>query len=251
MDLAKQFSGIKFVPDTHQYFLDGEEYISVSSLMEKFIKPFDRETISKKVADRNGLSQIEVKTLWDIRRDFSTVKGTEFHLYVEKYLQENRCLETITPIENEIKQFHQFWDEKAKKKYDVLEVELVLYDRELKFAGTLDCLLRNKESNKVYIIDWKTNQEIKRENKFENFLFPIEHLEASNFNRYSLQTGFYRYMLEKYTDIQVAGSHLVHFYDSKKAEVISCLDFSKEIEKILKVIKGNLKDLKSPLGNIE
>ncbi len=239
-NLKKQFKDIKFVPETHQYFLYGEEYISVSSLMNGLVKPFDREAMSKRVADREGVSQPEIKALWDIRRDFSTVKGSEFHLYVEKYLKEKKRIETITPIEHEIKQFHVFWDQKNEKKYEVLAVELILYDQDLKLAGTLDCLLRDKKSQKTYIVDWKTNHEIKTINEYENFLPPLHHLDASDLNKYSLQTGFYRHMLETKTSLKITGSYLIHFSKGKNFEVINCRDYSKEIEAILATRKGEL-----------
>lgn len=233
MDLAKTFTDIKFVSETHQYFVDGEQYLSVSSLIDTFVAPFERERMSEKVAGREGISPEEIRSLWDIRRDLSTVRGTEFHLYVEKYLQDGRKIETITPIAKEIEQFHQFWDKKNKKRYEVFACELILYDKSLKLAGTLDCLLRHKKSKKIYIIDWKTNSQIKMENEYQNFLPPFEQLPVSDINKYSLQIGLYRYLLENNTDLKVAGAYLVHFPKASPFKAILCHDLSQNIETML------------------
>lgn len=199
-----------------------------------YIPPFDREGIAQKVAERDKVSPQEVKCQWDIRRDFSIIKGTEFHLYVEKYLQDRRKIETITPISEEIKQFHQFWDEKNKKRYELMGCELILYDKSLKLAGTLDCLLKHKDSDKVYIVDWKTNKEIKMKNKYESFSSPFEHLDVSDINKYSLQIGMYSYLLKKNANLNVDASYLVHFQkDADSFKVIHCRDLSQEIETIV------------------
>ena len=244
IELAKTFADIQFVSeiqDIHQYFVAGEEYISVSSFLDTLQKPFNKELMSKKVANRDGVPQDEIKQQWDLRRDFSIMRGTEFHFYVETYLRENRKLETVTPIDHEIKQFHEFWG-KYKNHCELLATELSLYDKNLKLAGTLDCLLRHKKSQKVYIFDWKTNSKIKRENKYQNFLAPIEHLDISDINKYSLQTGLYKYILENNTPLKVAGSYLIHFQKSKPFESISCKSLSQEIKNIVSLRRHSLNE---------
>ena len=221
----------------------GEEYLSVSSLIDTFVDDFDRERISEKVAQKEDISPKEVRLLWDIRRDFSVVRGIEFHLYVEKYLQEERKIETISPIDEEIKQFHAFWDNKNKKRYELLGCELSLYDKSIKLAGTLDCLLRHRESKKIYIVDWKTNSQIKMKNQYQNFLSPFEHLDASDINKYSMQIGLYQYLIENNTDLRVAGTYLIHFQKNELFK-IRCRDLSGDIDTMISLRQQKLNDKK-------
>lgn len=65
------------------------------------------------------------------------------------------------------------------------------------------------EDRTFYISDWKTNKELKFENKFQKMKFVCNHLDDCNWNHYKIQLGVYCWILEKlgYT---YGGSNLVH-----------------------------------------
>ncbi len=212
--LKHKFSNIFFEPEEHRYFNDKkEEYQSVSSFLEQFIPAFDREIISKKVSQRQKVPQNEIKTQWTIRRDFSTVRGTEFHLYVETFLNENRKIATVTPIEKHIKLFHKFWTEKKiYKKHEIIFTELMVYSNKYKIAGTVDCLIRNRETRAISILDWKTNKKIKDKNPYSKKMkTPLNHLDNCEINKYSLQLGLYSKIISENTDLAIKGCFIIHF----------------------------------------
>ena len=233
MKLENHFPSISFDREAHRYFVDGEEYTSISAILDRCIPAFDKERVSKWVASREGISQEEVKSKWDIRRDLSMVRGTEFHLYVQTYLEEKRKIPIQTPIEHEIQEFHRFWDGKNFFKYEILATEIRVCDREWKIAGTVDCVLRHRETGQIYLIDWKTNQEIKRKNNRRYLLEPVSHLEDSNINKYMLQTSFYQFILEKNTDLEITSSFLIHFPRGKSYAAIECPRAREEVINIL------------------
>ncbi len=240
-NIEKQFDHISFEAQRHLYFSDKQEYISVSAFLEQFTKVFDRNNIAKKVSKKKGISAEEIKTHWEIRRDYSIVRGTEFHLYVEKYLKENRKNMPCTPIDHEIKEFHRFWDQKNKNRYEVVATELVVADDELLIAGTLDCLVKNNHNNHFYLFDWKTNQEIKNSNTYENFKKPLSHLENCHLNKYSLQSSIYKKLLEKKIDITIKKKFLIHFPRNKTYQVIPIKNLDQEVEALFEERQKKLK----------
>jgi|ERR1051325_1197231 hypothetical protein len=73
--------------------------------------------------------------------------------------------------------------------------ELRLYNLDYGVAGTSDCIwiLPGKQ---VYVSDYKTNKQLKFENKYQKMLYPLNHLDDCNFNHYQIQLSLYGYMLE-------------------------------------------------------
>lgn len=219
-NLKKKFEKIIFYEEEHKYFVEDIQYNSVSSIIEIYTPKFDVEKISKRVAKRENCSTKEITQKWAIRRDFSMVRGTEFHCYVETYLNEGKKIEVITPIQQEINAFHRFWDNKNRNRYQIIATELIIYDEELEIAGTIDCILYEKEKKEFYIVDWKTNKEIKTENKYAKLFTPFENLDDCNYNKYSIQTSIYRMILEKNFDIKITDSFIIHFPPKQEGENI-------------------------------
>ena len=76
-----------FDPVAHSYKnqFTREIYISATSLINKFKKPFDVETVSKRVAEKEGVTQAEVKAKWKKINDDSKVYGQKIHSVIEEY----------------------------------------------------------------------------------------------------------------------------------------------------------------------
>ena len=216
--LKEKFQEIVFIEEGHEYYVNEIRYDSVSSIIANYTPDFDVEKHSKNVARRENSSQKEIKQQWAIRRDFSMVRGTEFHLYVETYLNEKKKIKITTPIELEINAFHRFWDGKNSNRYQVIATELIIYDEQLKIAGTIDCILYEKQKKEFYIVDWKTNKEIKRENKYEKLFSPFQDLDNCNYNKYAIQTSIYRSLLQKNFDITISDSFIIHFPPQKEIQ---------------------------------
>ena len=240
--IKEQFEHIRFQEEDHRYFNGDEEYISVSSLISQYQIPFDREKQSKRLAKKRGIPQNEILSLWAFRRDYSTVRGSEFHLYVETYLNEKRKIDTITPIEREISEFHQFWDYKNKDKYQILGTEMIIADDEIKVAGTIDCLLLNTHDKSVYLVDWKTNREIRTKNFHQKFKSPYARLDDCEFNKYNIQTSIYRTILEKNLRIKIKDCYLIHFPPKENYKVIPCTYLKNETWQIFKERKSQVEN---------
>lgn len=50
--ISEHFSDITFIEEGHKYFIGTEEYTPVSNIIENFVRPFDKHTISERYAKR-------------------------------------------------------------------------------------------------------------------------------------------------------------------------------------------------------
>lgn len=73
--------------------------------------------------------------------------------------------------------------------------ELKVYNHQYKLGGTIDRPIF--DGKKVYIQDYKTNEEIVESNKYQKMYEPIAHLDDCNLTHYTLQLSLYGYMLEE------------------------------------------------------
>ena len=82
----KVFDKYKFFENGHYYtYKDKQVGISVTKYISQFENEFDSNTLSQKVADKNGISQFEVLNEWKRKGEYSCLKGTAIH----EWLQDN------------------------------------------------------------------------------------------------------------------------------------------------------------------
>ena len=228
-ELAK-FNNIKFHDQDHKYYLNGIRTKSVTSVIGDYKHPFDKDYWSKKKADE---------------------KGSAFHEYVENFLTnkvfpfpdhrisialdgEENMLECKNAVIKLIKLFDKFYDDSFGKLIPV-RAELVVGDEEWGITGMIDQLFFNEKSDKLEIWDWKTNKAIKKENRWQQFKEPLNHLDVCELNTYSLQLSFYKLIIERNTELELGDSYIVWFNENnEKYEIIKFYDFREEILKIMK-----------------
>jgi hypothetical protein len=201
---------ITFVPDNHKYYNRAkEEYTSVSKVLERIKVPFDREGISRRMAQsiaaESGISvdqaQKELLAEWDQLIDSSIDKGNYVHDGLEDYARTGKVWEELDEpvrfMQDIFKQYYRFYP------------EVTLFSHKYRVAGRTDLILQRQKSRSVPVldfIDYKSNEAkgicfdsisrkegiIKHSNRF--FLSPFEHLENCNYNSYSLQLSIYAFL---------------------------------------------------------
>lgn len=174
---------------------------SVSGVLHRFIPKFDRQTISKKYAEKRGLEQQDVLDAWDAKNKKSLTRGSLFHAEEEK-----RCLDAgakpgYITIDNDIKEALDLTSLKPG-----IYTELIIPYLPFKLIGTAD-KIQIFEDKTFTITDYKTNEklefeatayfkpELKRKVK-EMMLSPLSHLDNCNGIHYLLQLSMYAYFLE-------------------------------------------------------
>jgi hypothetical protein len=90
MNVTKElavFNRITFVEKTHCYLIDGQptNSPSVTRLLKKFKKPFEKEKMAARVAKRTKRTVAEVIAEWDVNNLYSTTIGSMLHKYVENF----------------------------------------------------------------------------------------------------------------------------------------------------------------------
>lgn len=185
---------IKFDEPTHTYtHIDTDKpFISVTTLLGKFKQPFDRHGHSKRVADREGVSQELVLEMWEAEKNRACSRGTNIHAVLEDYIN-------FGEVEGEWGWLCKSYDKAVERSVDSFKTVLsenLLYNEEHAIAGTADLIYEHK--NEFTIGDFKTNKRFRFSSPYsERLKDPVSHLHNCEFNLYGLQLSLYAYLYEK------------------------------------------------------
>ena len=237
---------IFFNEEAHKYTTAKvKDMTSVTTLIKKFFSEFDADGILSKMERFGalakkypGMSRDEVKQSWKDKGSLAAKTGTRLHKFIEMYFNGIEDLEDSDAIAVEIGMFKN-WFLDLDEHYSPYRTEWIIFDEELKIAGTIDMLFRvdAHDARKVAIFDWKCSKEIKFKNKYGKGLLPIGHVEDCNYNHYSLQLSLYKYLLEKNYGLVVEEMNLVVIHrTNSEALVIPVKDMSNEIANMLDTI---------------
>ena len=200
---------ITFIKSGHKYIDDstGQSLLPSTYFINKFFEKFDTEKWSKHVAQRDGITVEEVKSMWDKKKKYSCDFGTHIHAYAEALIKH---LAEPKPIDKKedtyFKQIKKFFQTEG---YTFTDAEKIVGSANIGIAGQVDAV--SKKENGIYLIDWKTNKSIDQTGfRDKRALPPIEHLQDCNFSKYSLQLSLYRYILETENNWNIQGLILVH-----------------------------------------
>jgi hypothetical protein len=246
-------------------------YTSVTTFNHSQFPHFDADIIiDKMMKGKNwnpqnkywGKTPNEIKEIWKMNGASVSSAGTNLHYDIECFMNqaiENATHETLLnnyyqnmnygKINNESEEWQFFLQfVKAFPNYKPYRTEWMIYDEDLKLAGSIDMVYENPDGT-LSIFDWKRAKEIKKTNGFEQYAETecIQHLPDSNFWHYSLQLNTYKAILESKYDKKVTALYLVRLHPnhSKKTfELIKCADLSKEIQDLFEYRKQQLVERK-------
>lgn len=225
----------KFDEPSHTYTYLKDEYISSTTYIKRFIKEFDSDKYSKKIAEREGKTQEEVLAGWDEIRDYACDLGTEVHEYIEEYYN-NDCKDidynfNFEESPERVEKFHKIFESRLHK-LEPIGSEIRVFHKKYKLAGTIDQLYYYK--NSVILGDWKTNKKVRTDKDFafEYLLYPFSRYKDNEINKYSLQISLYRIMLE---DMGIPTHHafICHIPAKGESKIYELKDFRKELREYL------------------
>jgi CRISPR/Cas system-associated exonuclease Cas4 (RecB family) len=218
-------SNLQFNEAEHIYTIEGSIVLeSVTTKLKKFF-PFDLEAISKKVASIRGVTQDEIKAMWKKTAD----DGTEVHLLAEKYsLGQDLSDEELGKIKHAIAFF------KKNDHLEILGCEVQLFSKKYGVAGTADLMVRNKENNKIYVLDYKTcNKEIKKDDIYHMAQGVLKDFPNNKFYNYSMQVSVYSHLLKEEYGIEVYKSMLVHLKKDDTFRIVATEDMGMFVHEAL------------------
>lgn len=171
--------GVLFNKDEHTYSKNGLPYLSGSTFAHMFEKEFPKETIAKKVAERDDKETEDVLAGWDSKGEISLQYGTLIHKCIEVW-----CKYGEEPNNEYLKEIVQDWREVFGDA--PMENELFIQDDTHQLCGVADAI------SGVTLYDWKTGD---IHQKIQHTLgkdFPNDRLSL-----YTLQLNFYLYICEQ------------------------------------------------------
>ena len=235
---------IKFDEPTHTYTIDGDAgYMSVTTWVHSHFSKFDSDKIiDKMMTGRNwssskyfGKSKDEIKMMWEENRDLAAKSGTELHLDIEKFYNN----ETHSNISLEYQQFSNFVKDSSLTPY---RTEWTIFDKELKIAGSIDITFILPDGT-LMIYDWKRSKGIIRNSPYETYSTTecITHLPDTNFWHYALQLNMYKTILERNYDKKIGKLCLVCLHpDQKTYKIFDVPELDYEISELINVRKKQI-----------
>jgi len=172
-----------------------EKFTSVTTLLGKYKKPFEKELHAKRVADREGVPVEMVLEMWEKEKNRACDRGTKIHKLLEDYIEYGET----DDIHGWLYKTYDKSVERHIDKFDKILSESLVYNEDYKIAGLADLIYEHK-NGEFTVGDFKTNKKFRFSSPFgERMLAPIDHLHNCEFNVYALQLSMYAYMYEKLT----------------------------------------------------
>jgi len=206
MQIDKQYGDVAFCDSTHTYWNvnDDKKYISVTTLIDKYTQPFDREfwsaykaleklipkeswaiekksllhtkRFNKEILSTYNISELDfnktqqdILDAWAEENKKSCERGTKIHSDIENSFYKN-------PHNIDLQKFGIGGKFECKKSYPELDMEYGVYpeylisrisdDGVLRLAGQIDLIV--KQGNEITIIDHKSNKKIEMKGGFDS-----------------------------------------------------------------------------------
>ena len=170
------------------------------------------------------MSPKEIQEIWSNEAKRATDLGSWYHdqresdlLNCETIVRDDEPLPVIRPLTND----NGYKIASSQKLINGIYPEHLVYMRSAGICGQSD--LVEIVNNKVNIIDYKTNKEIKM-NSFKNWEgiaammeHPVSHLEDCSYNHYNLQLSIYMFMILKHNPKLKPGKLMLHHIIFEKA----------------------------------
>ena len=251
LDELKVFEKFKFYPEDHHYECDGKQVgISVTKLIEEYANEFDMQGMAEKVATRDGREVTDVISEWNYKNKFACEKGSTCHEYAQSRwsLEEwrlkpfDKSLAYLSAVDIITNQADNFYCD-FKDRLEHLADEFVIGSDEYDIASAVDHLFINKLTGDVVLVDYKTNSKLggynddgKQEKYAKQMKVPLQHLKDLTINHYYIQLSIYKFLIEKYTNVEIKEMFIVYMSENiDNYEIIEVPYLKKEVENILEM----------------
>ena len=246
---------IEFDAGPHKYTCAGEaDYMSVTTWNHSHFKPFDADAIITKMMSNKttwpkspyyGQTREEIKAGWEKNRDEAAQAGTEMHYAIECYYGGRapppphswERAELLPP------QFVAFVA--ANPSLKPYRTEWMIFDEDVRLAGSIDMVYENETDGTLMIYDWKRCKEITKFSNFKDAAYAvtecISHLPDTNFWHYALQLNTYKTILEAKYDKKVSRMCLVVLHPNFPTyQVHTVPDLAEEMTALMALRKSHL-----------
>lgn len=260
----RHLGGLVFSEKYHSYHnADGVKYTGVTTLLSKYkSQKFNADHTSKYKAMKDYLPENIFSRIKEMAGGWENA-----HVYYERVC--NKGEKYLTNLERIRKEYLDSWQNKTvsgseehdARERDIIEngfyhngkhypylnknileitkddvgvcTEILVWNHDLQLAGLADVVIFDK--GKFYILDFKTNKEIKKTGFMgRKMLPPFDNLPECEFSIYSLQLNVYAYMIEDLSKCKYIDAHLISTkseeYERQEDVYIECLDLRQEVK---------------------
>jgi hypothetical protein len=198
-----------------------------------------------------GMSPDQIKKDWNKNGADASRAGTKLHKHIENFMNQD-VMTRGTTTHNSLITTNRFNDESKEWGYFMnfardhgslmpYRTEWMVYDEELKFAGSIDMVYLNADGS-LSIYDWKRSKDITKTNGFGKSALTecIEYLPDANFWHYALQLNTYKLILERKYGRTVKELKLVRLHPDAEHDNYELLDVPIMEEEMNKLIEYRL-----------
>ncbi len=226
MNLLDISQNIKFDEASHTYTDENKKILtSVTQCLGSYKTPFDETgVIALMCGRRKGITKEAMQAEWKETNRISCEYGHNIHSQIEYFLKTGNIQDT--PEKDIIEDFS-----KIKFNGEIFS-ELRLKSSKFSLAGTCD--IATLVGNTVSIHDAKSNKRFDFKSKYnKKFFYPINNLDDSHINAYSLQILIYGEMVKEHGFDFKPGQILWINPETRKIEKFDVLDLTKEVSRLL------------------
>jgi hypothetical protein len=187
---------ITFHEGPHSYIdANGQHYESGTTFVGRFKPKFDPDgEILKRKAAEAGVTTEELARDWKRRGDQASLYGTRCHANSEfQFKREfSKIHRGLSPLEEN--SFRLIWDYVTylNDNLTYIATEQIVFSPRYALAGSIDLLMADHPNRTLWILDWKSNKEIRRDNHWDGrMLPPLSYLHDCHFVHYTLQLETY------------------------------------------------------------
>ena len=225
---------------SHTYRYAWKKLKGVTSLIhDNFVEPFDEEGMSKKVAEREGVTQEEILEKWRTKSKASTDLGSFVHDFIENFIKDPNYPMPANGPEGSfgimLRWVAWFVSELRPSREELIPEIRIHWGG---FAGTLDDPFWSKKLGGVVVNDWKTYEKWTGDGDFAyNMLkYPFHNFKNCKHNIASIQISIYRLMLEEH-GIPTVGGMITHLPREGSPKAYVAKDFRPQLRKFLDATK--------------
>lgn len=198
----------------HDYYVDGSRdgLSSVTRCCEHFWPGFDRDAISARVAANAHSGQYAGKTAEEIRAMWqrTSEEGTAKHAQYEEFLQQTGT-EDVNPYSAPPGFYRAL---AAHPEWDVYRCEWTVFDEDARIVGSIDAVMRNRDTGAIVLVDWKNLGEgTVHTNPYKKTgTHPLTRRHpATKHLKHTMQLNFYRHLLETRYGLVVESMYIFNF----------------------------------------
>ena len=170
---------------------------------------------------------------WKANGEEAAALGTRMHRSIELYY--NGVSEEEENETTEYKElFAAFARREEERGLEPYRTEWMIFSEDHHICGSVDMIMVDTKTGKLYMRDWKRSKEIKSKG-YRKGKAVLQHLQDCNEVHYCLQLNMYKYILERHYGVAVEEMQIVVLHPSNAEPlVITVPDMQAEIRALIR-----------------